>query len=59
MGYHTNTTVEDLARELRAARSVLVTTHQKPDGDALGSVLAVVRACQAVGVPAEGWVVDP
>jgi phosphoesterase RecJ-like protein len=38
---------------------VLVTTHQKPDGDALGSVLAVVRACQAVGVPAEGWVVDP
>ena len=59
MGYHTNTTVEDLDRELRAARSVLVTTHQKPDGDALGSVLAVVRACQAVGVPAEGWVVDP
>ena len=59
MGYHTNTTVEDLARELRAARSVLVTTHQKPDGDALGSVLAVVRACQAVGVAAEGWVVDP
>jgi phosphoesterase RecJ-like protein len=59
MGYHTNTTVEDLARELRAARSVLVTTHQKPDGDALGSVLAVVRACQAVGVRAAGWVVDP
>jgi len=59
MRYETNTTVDAIARELRAAKRVLVTTHQKPDGDALGSVLAVVRACQAVGVAAEGWVVDP
>jgi phosphoesterase RecJ-like protein len=59
MSYLTNTTVDDLARELRGASRVLVTTHQKPDGDALGSVLAVVRACQAIGVAAEGWVVDP
>jgi phosphoesterase RecJ-like protein len=59
MSYETNTTVDAIARELRAAKRVLVTTHQKPDGDALGSVLAVVRACQAVGVAAEGWVVDP
>ena len=59
MSYETNSTVEALARELRGARRVLVTTHQKPDGDALGSVLAVVRACAAVGVAAEGWVVDP
>jgi phosphoesterase RecJ-like protein len=57
--YATNTTMEALAGELRAARRVLVTTHQKPDGDAMGSVLAVVRACVAVGVHAEGWVVDP
>ena len=59
MSYETNTTIDALARELRAATRVLVTTHQKPDGDALGSVLAVVRACSAVGVAAEGWVVDP
>ena len=59
MSYLTNSTVDDLARELRGASRVLVTTHQKPDGDALGSVLAVVRACQAIGVAAEGWVVDP
>ena len=57
--YETNTTIESISRELRAARRVLVTTHQKPDGDALGSVLAVVRACTAIGVSAEGWVVDP
>lgn len=59
MSYATNTTIDALAAELRRARRVLVTTHQKPDGDALGSVLAVVRACAAVGVAAEGWVVDP
>jgi len=59
MTYATNTTIDALAAELRRARRVLVTTHQKPDGDALGSVLAVVRACAAVGVAAEGWVVDP
>jgi len=59
MSYATNTTIDALAGELRRARRVLVTTHQKPDGDALGSVLAVVRACHALGVAAEGWVVDP
>jgi phosphoesterase RecJ-like protein len=59
MSYTTNTTMDEVARALRSARKVLVTTHQKPDGDALGSVLAVVRLCEAVGVAAEGWVVDP
>jgi phosphoesterase RecJ-like protein len=59
MKYTTNTTIDALARELRGAHRVLVTTHQKPDGDAMGSVLATVRACAAVGVLAEGWVVDP
>jgi len=59
MSYATNSTIDALADELRRAQRVLVTTHQKPDGDALGSVLAVVRACRALGVAAEGWVVDP
>lgn len=59
MHYVTNTTIDALACEIRAARRVLVTTHQKPDGDAMGSVLAVARACIAAGVYAEGWVVDP
>lgn len=59
MTYATNSNIDALAGELRRAQRVLVTTHQKPDGDALGSVLAVARACAAVGVSAEGWVVDP
>ncbi len=56
--YTTSSTMPELAAALKAARRVLVTTHQKPDGDAMGSVLAVMRACAAVGVPASGWVVD-
>jgi phosphoesterase RecJ-like protein len=59
MRYETNTSIESLADALRSARRVLVTTHQKPDGDAMGSVLAVLRACRAIGVRAEGWMVGP
>ena len=59
MGYTTNATIESLAAELRGARRAFVTTHAKPDGDAMGSVLAVVRACRAIGTEADGVVVDP
>ena len=59
MPYETNSTIESIAEALRGARRVLVTTHQKPDGDAMGSVLAVLRACRAIGVRAEGWMVGP
>ena len=59
MPYETNSTIEALAARIRSARRILVTTHQKPDGDAMGSVLAVVRAARAVGVAAEGWLVGP
>lgn len=57
--YTSNVTVEHLAARLRGATRVLATTHAKPDGDALGSVVAVVRLCQAIGVAAEGWLVGP
>ena len=59
MPYQSTTTIEAIAHDLRAARRVLVTTHAKPDGDALGSVLAVLRSCAAIGVAADGWVVGP
>jgi len=57
--YGSNASVAELAKAIRAARRVLVTTHAKPDGDALGSVCAVLRCCRAVGVAAEGWIVGP
>lgn len=57
--YESNVPIERLAERIRAATRILVTTHSKPDGDALGSVLAVVRAAAAIGVRADGWVVGP
>ena len=42
--YVTNTTYEEVASTLREASRVALTTHQKPDGDAMGSVLALSRA---------------
>ena len=41
--YTTNTTIEAIADRLRAARSVLITSHEKPDGDAIGSCAALAR----------------
>lgn len=45
------TTVDDVAKHLREARSVLLAGHVNPDADALGSCLAVAIALEALGVP--------
>jgi phosphoesterase RecJ-like protein len=47
-----------LAR-LRAATSVLVTSHTSPDGDALGSALAFGELARALGIRAEVFCHDP
>lgn len=53
--YATTVSPARLAERIRAARSILVTSHDKPDGDAVGSVLALVRAVRGLGIRAEGW----
>ncbi len=59
LAWATNATASTLAAALRSARSVVVTTHAKPDGDAIGSSLALARALARAGVPAELWLVGP
>ena len=49
MAYDSTTTHAALAARLRAARRPFVTTHFKPDGDAVGSVLAMTRALRHLG----------
>jgi phosphoesterase RecJ-like protein len=39
----TNTTLDAICQRLRGARRIIVTTHVKPDGDAVGSAAALVR----------------
>lgn len=47
--YTTSTTVPEAAAWLAQARSVVVTTHFKPDGDAVGASLALARALRQRG----------
>ncbi len=54
-----NSRVEDVAQSLRAARSVVVLTHTKPDGDAVGSSLAVIRSLKHAGVGADAHYFGP
>jgi bifunctional oligoribonuclease and PAP phosphatase NrnA len=49
MPLRTNTSYEDIAARLHAAESITVISHYRPDGDAIGSSLAVALALQAMG----------
>jgi bifunctional oligoribonuclease and PAP phosphatase NrnA len=54
-----NTTLEKIADRLRKAQSVLALTHTKPDGDALGSTLALVRTLTTLNINATAAYTGP
>lgn len=49
MPLRTNTSSEEIARHLRTAASFVVLSHYRPDGDAIGSSLAVALALKNLG----------
>ena len=58
--WKTNTTLDEIAADLRVAAEVVLLTHEKPDGDAVGATLALARTLARIGVPATpvyngGW----
>lgn len=60
----TNSTLDKIAAKLRAAKKIIVLTHVKPDGDAIGSTTALVRALNkprewSKGPRAEAWYFGP
>ena len=57
--YSSNCSLQDIGAVLAAARSVLVTTHSKPDGDAFGAVVALSHALELRGKSVERWVMPP
>lgn len=59
MTYASTASHVQLAARLRAARRPFVTTHFKPDGDALGSVLALSRAMRSLGAEVDAAVAGP
>lgn len=58
-GWTSTRTAAEVAGALRAARSALVFTHARPDGDALGSTLALTRSLRLLGVDARAVYVPP
>lgn len=47
--YRTTTTWEEIRQRVHAAARIAVVTHSKPDGDAMGSALALSRALSGTG----------
>jgi bifunctional oligoribonuclease and PAP phosphatase NrnA len=47
---------EEVADRLRAERQVLVVSHEAPDGDAVGCVVALVLMCERLGVPCMAYI---
>ncbi|MFG0330633.1 MAG: bifunctional oligoribonuclease/PAP phosphatase NrnA [Phycisphaerales bacterium] len=58
-GYVGNATVDDLALRIRGAKKIVISTHVKPDGDAIGSTLALSRALTILGIENEIWYLPP
>lgn len=58
-GWASTTTLESLAAWLKSLRRVVVTTHVKPDGDAVGSTIGLTRALLASGIEAVPWYFGP
>ncbi len=59
MSYATTATHAAIAQRMRAAKRPLVTSHWKPDGDAMGSVLMVARALRALGADVQAVLAGP
>lgn len=57
--YESNVTLDGLAEAIRQAERLVLTTHAKPDGDALGSVVALGRALEHAGKTVERWIMPP
>lgn len=58
--YASNASLEAIADRLRQARGdIVVITHAKPDGDALGSTLALTLALHRIHKPAHAYFVAP
>lgn len=57
--YASTTSAAAMAELIRGATRVLLLTHSKPDGDAVGSVVALRRALDQCGVHAEILLMGP
>lgn len=58
--YVSNTTLSEIAARLSGAKKVVLTTHAKPDGDAIGGTVALARALGKIGIAdVQVWYIPP
>lgn len=57
--YSSNVNAQQAAAWIKAKKKVIVCTHAKPDGDALGSTVGLARALAHAGIAAEVWLIGP
>lgn len=57
--YISTVDLDEMARRIADARRLVITTHAKPDGDAVGSTLALARAAALLGKHADVWYIGP
>ncbi len=55
----TAVTAQDAASLLRSAESILVVSHLRPDGDCLGSAVALIHGLESLGKTVAGYNVTP
>lgn len=46
-------TLSEIAEIIKTAKSVVIFTHARPDGDAIGSAMSLFFACRQLGIPCE------
>lgn len=59
VGYTSTATADEIAARLARAERIGVITHAKPDGDAVGSSLALVRSLRLLGKEAHAVYIGP
>jgi len=57
--YETTVELRVIADRIRSARRIAITTHLKPDGDAVGSTIALARAVERLGKQSLVWYSGP
>jgi len=57
--YESTTSYAGLAERINNANHIVVTTHRKPDGDAIGSVVGLCRGLAGIGKRVENLFIGP
>jgi phosphoesterase RecJ-like protein len=57
--YESTTSYKEMADRINQAQRIVVTTHRKPDGDALGSVVGLCRGLESIGKEVEILIIGP